>query len=148
MVSRKGGKLTYSLFTKLEVPIDRVWSHISDRDKLLEWDSMLMELDGEIKMGSQIKLRSKLSSNQQFKLKVSEFQPPNLMVWESGFWPMFKGVRTYRLQEEKDSTLLALEECFSGLLLPLVKKKLPDCETIFGTYVGDLKRILEVHQKR
>ena len=148
MVSRKGGKLTYSMFTKLEVPIDRVWSHISDREKLLEWDSMLMELDGEIKKGSQIKLRSKLSPNQQFKLKVSEFRPPNLMVWKSGFWPMFKGVRTYQLQEESDGTLLALNESFSGILLPLIKKKLPDCETIFGTYIRDLKRILEVYQKK
>lgn len=144
-VVHERGKLIYSMKTKLEAPIDRVWSHISDRDKLLEWDSMLMELDGEIKKGSQIKLRSKLSPNQQFKLKVSEYRPPNQMVWESGFWPMFKGVRSYRLEEQEGGTLLSLEESFSGLMLPLIKKKLPDCETIFGTYVKDLKKQLEVY---
>lgn len=136
------GRLIYQMTSRLAAPVDRVWSAISDPVEWRRWDSMLMELSGEMKQGSRIKLKSKIAPDQIFKLQVSTFQPNSKMVLKSGFWPMFTGVRTYTLTGENDQTHLRLEETFSGLMLPMIKRKLPDCEAIFGTYLRDLKQEL------
>ncbi len=58
--------------------------------------------------------------------------------------PLFKGVRKFELKPRPDgSTDFAMEERFSGLMLPLVKKSLPDFRPIFGRYADDLKREAE-----
>jgi hypothetical protein len=66
------------------------------------------------------------------------------MCWTGGFAPMFKCVRTFELKPNKDgSTLFAMEERFSGLMLPLIKGSLPDFGPIFQRYANDLKREAE-----
>jgi hypothetical protein len=66
------------------------------------------------------------------------------MTWTGGFAPMFKGVRTFRLKPLSDgSTDFAMEERFSGLMLPLVKGSMPDFGPVFQTYANDLKRAAE-----
>jgi len=62
------------------------------------------------------------------------------MTWTGGVAPIFKGVRTFLLKPRNDgSTYFAMEERFSGLMLPLVKGSMPD----FGRFAGDSKREAE-----
>ena len=66
------------------------------------------------------------------------------MVWTGGFPPVFKGVRTFVLQARPDgSTDFAMDERFSGLMLPFVKRALPDFGPVFTNYASDLKREAE-----
>ena len=66
------------------------------------------------------------------------------MTWSDGFAPMFKGVRTFELKPRSDgSTDFAMEERFSGLMLPHIKRSLPDFKPIFARYADDLKREAE-----
>ena len=76
--------------------------------------------------------------------KVTDVVPSERMTWTGGFAPLFKGVRTFRLRRGTEGwTNFAMEERFSGLMLPLVKKSLPDFESIFERYASDLKREAE-----
>lgn len=135
-------RMTYIIESVLPAPQKAVWARLSDQEALLEWDSMLMELTGDFKPGGKIKLRSKLSPRQVFRLTVSEFEPPHRMVWRSGRKPLFQGVRTYELEPRGKETFFRMQETFSGWMLPLMRSQLPDCETLFGTYIRDLQKAL------
>jgi hypothetical protein len=66
------------------------------------------------------------------------------MTWSGGFSPVFKGVRTFELRPRADgSTDFTLTERFSGLLLPLVRRTLPDFGVVFARFVSDLRREAE-----
>ena len=139
---KQSGKLIYSVEALLAASPETVWQKITTPEELLRWDSMLMEFEGEIKEGGKIKLRSKMSPKQVFKLNIPEFVPNLKMVWSSSMGPLFKGVRTYQLQPKDGGTYFSMKEEFSGWLLPIMKKALPDCDVLFGTYIKDLKNEL------
>ena len=66
------------------------------------------------------------------------------MIWTGGFAPIFKGVRTFALKPRSEgSTDFAMEERFSGLMLPFVKGSFPDFGPVFERYANDLKREAE-----
>ena len=66
------------------------------------------------------------------------------MIWTGGVAPLFKGVRTFVLRPRTDgSTDFAMDERFSGLMLPLVRGFLPDFGPVFATFASDLKREAE-----
>jgi hypothetical protein len=66
------------------------------------------------------------------------------MTWTGGFSPVFKGVRTFELRPRDDgSTQFAMEERFSGLMLPFVKGSMPDFGPVFERYANDLKHEAE-----
>jgi len=139
----KNGKLIYRLEASLPQSAEEVWAKISDVDEIRNWDSMIMEISGEIRNGGKVTLRSKISPDQKFKLKITGVIPRREMIWSSGFSPVFTGVRKYSLRMEKGRTVMLVEEVFEGWLLGVMKKKLPDCETLFGTYVVDLRNALK-----
>lgn len=135
-------QITYTVECLFAVPPEAVWEKLTDKAALLEWDSNLMELNGDIGPGGRIKLRSKMSPKQTFRLKVSEYQPYEKMVWSSSMGPLFKGVRTFELRSHHTGTHFRMYEVFSGWLLPLMRNQLPDCEILFGTYIKDLRQAL------
>jgi hypothetical protein len=63
------------------------------------------------------------------------------MDWTGGFAPLFKAVRSFTLMPREDgSTDFVMEERFSGLMLPLVKRSLPDFGPIFERYAADFEK--------
>jgi hypothetical protein len=139
---KRNGKLIYRMEARLDASPRQVWAKIANVDQLLAWDSQLLELKGDLTEGGRIELRSKMSPKHTFKLKVSNVQPNQGMIWSSGMKPLFSGVRAYRLEPIERGTRLHLEEVFSGWMLPFMQRQLPDCETLFGTYVRDLRTTL------
>jgi len=137
-----GGKLIYRLKAELDASPEIVWKKISSVNEIKSWDSMIMEIEGEIKNGGRVTLRSSISPEQKFKLKISNVVPNLQMTWSSGMYPLFRGVRQYKLNDKGARTELIVEEVFDGWLLRLMKTKLPDCQTLFGTYARDLRRAL------
>jgi hypothetical protein len=83
-------------------------------------------------------------TDRTFTPKVSGVVANERMAWTGGFAPLFKGVRTFTLNRRDDgSTDFAMEERFSGLMLPLAKGSMPDFGPIFERYANDLKREAE-----
>jgi hypothetical protein len=79
-----------------------------------------------------------------FKPKVAEFEADKRMVWRDGFAPMFQGVRTFTLTPaDTGATDFAMNEVFSGLMLPMIAGSLPDFVPIFEEYVRCLKSAAE-----
>lgn len=140
-----------SLFsTECAVEIDiratpeKIWALLTDVPNLTRWNSTLISVEGRIALGETIKLKAKTAPDRVFNLKISQVNAPNLLVWEDGMAPMFKGVRTYTLTPQGNgSTRFAMREVISGLMLPMIGGSLPDFKPSFDQYAADLKRAAE-----
>jgi hypothetical protein len=66
------------------------------------------------------------------------------MVWRDGRLPMFRGIRTFTLTPiDAETTEFRMAEEFRGLMLPLVRRSLPDFRPVFDNYADDLRRVSE-----
>ena len=100
----------------------------------------MIKIEGNIAAGEKIKAWSKLSPDRAFPVTVSEFSPGKKMVWSSGMpLGLFKGVRTFSLTPKGDAIEFTLHEVFSGLLLPLIGRSIPDMTQTFQDFVDGLK---------
>lgn len=83
-------------------------------------------------------------TDRTFTPRISDVVAGRRMSWIGGRAPFFKGVRTFVLTPRLDgSTDFAMKERFSGLMLPLAKRSMPDFGPVFGRYASDLKRAAE-----
>ena len=118
---------------------DSIWRLLTDAKNFSRWNSTVTSVEGEIRGGEKLRLRVP-GTERVFTPTVSGFVPNQRMIWADGFAPIFRGVRRFELTPRGDgSTDFAMEEEFSGLMLPLVKGSLPDFGPIFARYAADLK---------
>jgi hypothetical protein len=75
-----------------------------------------------------------------FPVKVTEFAPAERMVWSGGMpLGLFKGVRTFTLAPEDGATRFAMREEYTGSMLPLVWRSMPDLQPSFEQFAAGLK---------
>jgi hypothetical protein len=121
----------------------RVWGLLTDAEGFPRWNSTVSGIEGRIREGERLRLRVP-GTDRIFTPRVSGVVPQERMTWTGGFAPMFKGVRTFLLKARTDgSTDFSIDERFSGLMLPLVKRAMPDLGPVFERFAGDLKREAE-----
>jgi len=137
---------TFSLTCKVEIAIqaapDRIWALLTDAVGYPRWNSTVATMEGRIAEGQRLKLTAP-GMDRVFTPKVSGVVTSQHMVWSDGFAPMFKGVRSFALKPTGSATAFAMEERFSGLMLPLIAGALPDFGPIFGRFAADLKQEAE-----
>jgi len=127
----------------VKAPPERIWALLTNAQQFPTWNSTITSIDGKIAPGETIRLKS-TSSERIFKLKVARFEPNAHMLWQDGAAPMFKGERRFTLTPKgSGSTEFAMEESFSGLMLPMIARSLPDFRPIFERYAADLKAAAE-----
>jgi hypothetical protein len=137
----------FSMVCGVEVNVlasaETIWSLLTDAKGFPRWNSTVSGVEGEIRDGERLRLRVP-GTDRTFTPKVSGVVPSERMTWTGGFAPIFKGVRTFVLRARNDgSTDFAMEERFSGLILPLVRGSMPDFGPVFERYANDLKREAE-----
>lgn len=137
----------FSLACRVEAEIHAtpatVWAILTDAKNFPRWNSTVTAIEGEIREGGQLRVHVP-GTTRTFAPKVTDVVASERMTWTGGFAPLFKGVRTFTLRRTNEgSTNFAMEERFSGLMLPLVKKSLPDFGPIFERYASDLQREAE-----
>jgi hypothetical protein len=127
---------------------DSIWNLLTDAKDFPRWNSTVTSIEGQIRDGEQIRLRVP-GTDRTFTPKISGVVPSVRMIWTGGFAPLFKGVRTFELRPCNDGTTdFAMEERFSGAMLPLLKGSLPDFGPVFERYANDLKREAERTNER
>jgi hypothetical protein len=137
-------KAAFSMTCRVDINIrastERVWQILSDARNFPRWNSTVSSIEGEIRNGERLRMRVP-GSDRVFTPLVSDVVPAAHMTWTGGVTGLFKGVRTFDVIPAMDgSTDFAMEEQFSGLMLPLVGRMLPDFGPIFERYARDLKR--------
>ena len=134
---------TCAVRVDVDASAEAIWAILTNAANYTKWNSTVTKLEGEIRSGEKLKLRVALDPKRTFSPKVTKLEA-NEMVWSDGFAPMFRGERTFRLTRKANgATEFAMEEVFSGIMLPLIKKSLPDFAPAFETFARDLKRAAE-----
>ncbi|MEL7208558.1 MAG: SRPBCC domain-containing protein [Actinomycetota bacterium] len=118
-----------------------VWSVLTDADGYREWDNGVIRIEGTIAAGEKIKIHSEVDPKRAFGAKVTEFDAPGAMTWSGGMpLGLFKGIRTFRLTENADGgTDFSVREEFSGPMLGLIWKSMPDLTDSFEQFAQGLK---------
>lgn len=121
-----------------------VWAALTDKTVLVERGFGILKLEGEIAPRGRLKLWSEVSPQRAFPLRVTEFTPPQRMVWESGMpLGLFKGTRVFSLSETRGQTTFKMREDFTGPLAGLIGRSIPDLTPSFEKFADALKRICE-----
>ena len=139
-------KKTFSRVTTISQTINAnpsiIWKLLTNASDYSKWNSTVVSIDGEIKKGEKIKLKSTLDSSRTFKLRVKEMIPEQKLVWGDAM-----GKRTYTLQKTAKGTLFTMTEKIGGLMFPLFANKIPPFDESFEQFTADLKKEAEASSK-
>ncbi len=137
---------TFSRETSVSIQINAdesiVWSLLTNASDYPRWNSTIVSLDGEIKEGEKIKLKSTLDEKRTFKLKVKTYQPEQRLEWGDG-----KGSRIFLLTKSDNGVVFTMTEKIGGLMFPMYAKYIPPFDESFEQFARDLKNEAEVIQE-
>ncbi len=121
-----------------------IWQILTDARGYPEWDTSMDHIEGDLALGQTVKFFTRLSS-QAFPVKVTAFEPAKKMVLTGGMpLGLFKSERTHTLTPGVNGqTTFHTEEIFSGLLLPVFGKNIPDLTENFQGFAAALKKQAE-----
>jgi hypothetical protein len=131
----------YDASSTIAASPEALWAILTDAPAYSKWDSGVDKVEGSIAPGEKIKVVSKANPGRAFPVKVSEFEPGRRMVWSGGMpLGLFKGVRTFTLSPQRDgSTRFSVREEYTGPLLPLIWRSMPDLGPSFDQFATGLK---------
>jgi hypothetical protein len=131
--------------TMIEATPDRVWEVLADTASWSDWDSGVVRVEGEPAQGSRIKITSELNPKRSYPVKVVELETNRRMAWRGGVpLGLFTGVRSYTLTPEGEGrTHFEMREEFTGPLLPLIWRTMPDMRASFEQFANGLKKRVE-----
>ena len=129
----------------IAAPPEKIWRILTDTGSWPEWDPYCDKIEGTLALGAKLKAYSKLSPGRAFPLKVTELSPCEKMTWSGGMpFGLFKGERTFTLSSEGPNRIkFTLREEFSGPMLALIGKSIPDMSLAFRQFVDGLKKRAE-----
>jgi|GEM_PF-182752 len=141
-------KKTFSRETSVSIHIastpSTIWKILTDAEDYTNWNSTIISIDGQIKAGEKISLKSKLDEKRVFKLKIKEFEPQKRLVWGDG-----KGQRTYSiLKNEKGGVTFNMHEKIGGIMFPMYAKYIPPFDESFEHFARDLKQEAEKKNRK
>jgi hypothetical protein len=127
--------------TTIDAPPERVWEILVDTGGWPGWDSGVVNVEGEPGEGNRLKITSELNPKRAYPVKVTELDRPRRMAWRGGMpLGLFTGVRAYSLTPEGEGrTRFDMREEFSGPLLPLIWRTMPDMNDSFRQFATGLK---------
>jgi len=120
---------------------ERIWEILADTAGYPNWDSGVVRIEGTLQPGEKLTVYSHVNPGRGFPIKVTEVTPARSMTWKGGMpLGLFKGVRTYTLTPENGgATRFKMREEFTGPLLPLIWRTIPDMQPSFDQFARGLK---------
>ena len=137
--------LNYSATTTIKASAETIWKILTDASGYPKWDPWNIRIEGTIAPGNTLKAYTKLAPKRAFPAKVTEFVPEQRMVWSGGMpLGLFTGVRTFTLTPQADGSIeFSIREQFSGPLLPLIGRTIPNMTQPFADFAAGLKAFAE-----
>jgi hypothetical protein len=137
--------MEYRASSSIEAAPDEIWAILTDARAYPDWDNAVVKIEGTIAPGERIKVYSELDPGRGHPVKVVGFEPGRSMTWKGGMpLGLFKGLRTFDLAPESNGTTrFTMVERFSGPLVPLIGRTLPDFGPSFEKFATGLKRRAE-----
>jgi len=134
----------YESTALIDADPNAIWAILADAPAYPSWDSGVVSVEGRVEPGAKLKVTSEANPKRAFPVKVTELQPGERMTWTGGMpLGLFKGERTYRLTPEGGATRFTMREEYSGPLLPLIFRTIPDLQPSFDKFARGLKNRAE-----
>ena len=134
----------YDATSVIEAAPATIWAILTDAPSYSRWDSGVISVDGRIAPGEKLRLVSEANPKRTFSLKVTEFRPGERMTWEGGMpLGLFRGVRTFSLSPQGNGTRFTVREQYTGALLPMIWRTMPDLGPSFQKFATGLKQRAE-----
>ncbi len=139
----------YEAAADIAAPTSAVWSALTAVDQYPNWDSGVLRVEGAVALGSKLKITSAVSPNRAFAAKVVELDPPTAsgtgrMVWRGGMpLRLFTGQRTFTVTPRDGGVHVHVREEFSGPMLALIWRSMPDLQPSFDRFVAGLRAHVE-----
>lgn len=135
-------RATFSRSTRIAQHIDAdaatVWRLLTTAAEYPRWNSTVVSLDGQIALGSTIKLVSTLDPSRTFSLRVKEFEPNARLTFGDSM-----ATRTYALSGDDGGTRVEIVERMSSPFFPLFARMIPPFDESFEQFTADLKKAAE-----
>src|SRR3954469_18101379 len=123
---------------------DDVWAVLADGASWPSWDSGDTAVEGSIAAGRRITVRSEAAPGRAFPVTVTALEPPRRLEFTGGMpLGLFRGVRTYTLTPDGAGTVFTMREEYTGPLLGLIWRSMPDLQPSFDGFAAGLKRRVE-----
>jgi hypothetical protein len=134
----------YESSVLIEAAPESVWAVLADGSQYQAWDSGVTRVDGDIVDGGKITVHAEVSRGRAFPVLVA-LDPPRLMVWTGGLpLGLFRGTRTFSLDDANGgATLFTMREEYTGPLLGLIWRTMPDLGPSFERFTRGLKACVE-----
>jgi hypothetical protein len=135
---------SYESAAGIDATPEAVWQVLTDAPGYANWNSGVVRVEGRIAPGEKIKVSSEANPGRAFAVKVTEFVPGERMVWSGGMpLGLFKGVRTFTLERSGRGTRFAMREEYTGPLLGMIWRSMPDLQPSFDQFARGLKERAE-----
>jgi hypothetical protein len=135
---------SYESSALIEADPAAIWAILVDAPAYPSWDSGVKAVEGSVAPGAKLKVTSEANPKRAFPVKVTELQPGERLTWSGGMpLGLFKGVRRYTLAPEGGSTRFTMREEYTGPMLPLIWRSMPDLQPSFEQFARGLKQRAE-----
>jgi len=135
---------SYEATSVIQADPEAIWKVLTDGAAYASWDSGVARLEGRIAPGEKLKVVSEVNPKRAFAVKVTGFEPPRSMTWSGGMpLGLFRGVRTFTLTQEGATTRFTVREEYTGPLLGMIWKSMPDLGPSFEKFATGLKQRAE-----
>jgi uncharacterized protein YndB with AHSA1/START domain len=134
----------YESTATIDAPPQVVWGVLRDASAWPTWDSGVTAVEGRIEEGEKITIRSAASPGRAFPVRVTTADAPRRLVFSGGMpLGLFRGVRTYTLEPDGAGTVFRMREEYTGPLLGMIWRSMPDLQPSFAQFAAGLKQRVE-----
>ncbi len=130
----------YTASALIHAAPEKVWTILTDAAGYPRWDKTMNRIEGRLALGETVKFFTRLSER-AFPVQVTVFDPARRLALTGGLpLGLFKSERTHTLAPAPGGhTAFTTEEIFSGPLLPVFGRSIPDLTENFQGFVLALK---------
>lgn len=136
---------SYEASSTIQASPEAIWAILTDAPSYASWENGVIRVDGTIAPGETIRVVSEANPDRTFPIKITGWRPGVSMEWSGGMpLGLFRGVRTFSLRPSGDgATAFTVREEYTGPLLGIVWRTIPDLGPSFATFAQGLKRRAE-----
>ena len=130
----------YESNAAIDAPTGQVWDVLLAGDAYPSWRSGVSSVEGAIVDGGKITVHSEVAPGRAFPVKVEIDRAGGTMTWSGGMpLGLFRGVRTFSVRPDGVGTAFSMREEFSGPLLGMIWRRMPDLQPSFDQFTAGLK---------